>query len=48
MKIRTQDAKRYLDYAETYAKAYGSSGQAAVYALACFIRNRFVLVSTKI
>ena len=36
MKIRTQDAKRYLDYAETYAEAYGSSGQAAVYALSLF------------
>lgn len=36
MKIRTQDAKRYLDYTETYADFYGSSGQAAVYAMSQF------------
>ena len=36
MKIRTQDAKRYLDYTETYADLYGSSGQAAVYTLSSF------------
>lgn len=33
MKIRTQDAKRYLDYGEISADYYGNSGQAAVYLL---------------
>lgn len=36
MKIRTQDARRYLDYGETYADVYGNGEQAAVYALSRF------------
>ena len=35
MKIRTQDARQYLDYGETYADYYGE-GKAAVY-----VRNHF-------
>ena len=36
MKIRTQDAKKYLDYGEVNADYYGDCGQAAVYVI-----NRF-------
>ena len=36
MKIRTQDARRYLEFGEVYADKYADGKKAAVY-----VRNRF-------
>lgn len=36
MKIRTQDARQYLEYGELYADCYDGNGRAAI-----FIRNQF-------
>lgn len=31
MKVRTQDATRYVEYGETFASYYGKDGEAGVY-----------------